>query len=53
MNVEGITWYALTLEPSQFAATKAFATDVLGLTPSIDAEGWVMFPMANGTLLVL
>jgi catechol 2,3-dioxygenase-like lactoylglutathione lyase family enzyme len=53
VNVEGITWYGLILEPSQFAATKAFATDVLGLTPTVDTEGWVMFAMPNGGLFDL
>ena len=53
MNVEGITWHALTLEPGECAATKAFATDVLGLEPEIDTDDWVMFRMPDGNLLDL
>jgi hypothetical protein len=53
MIVEGITWHGLTLEPNQFAATKRVATDVLGLTPALDSDGWVMFAMPNGTMLDL
>jgi predicted enzyme related to lactoylglutathione lyase len=53
MNVEGITWHALTLNANQFAATKAFATDVLGLTLTVDTDDWAMFSMPNGTIFDL
>jgi len=53
MNVEGITWHALTLEPGEFAATKAFAIHVLGLEPEVDTDDWVMFRMPDGNLLDL
>jgi hypothetical protein len=53
MQVEGITWYAVTLEDDEFAAMKKLVVEVFGLTPLIDQEGWALFPMANGTLLDL
>ena len=53
MNVEGITWHGLTLGPSPFAATKAFATDVLGLAPALDTDDWVMFRLRNGDVFDL
>jgi hypothetical protein len=53
MQVQGITWHAVTLEDDQFAAMKKLAVEVFGLTPLIEQEGWTLFPMANGTLLDL
>jgi hypothetical protein len=49
MDVEGITWHAVTLEPDQFAAMKTLCTEALGLTPMIDDDGWTLFAMPNGT----
>ena len=31
MQVEGITWHALTLEPDQLDATKKLVTDTFGV----------------------
>jgi predicted enzyme related to lactoylglutathione lyase len=53
MQVEGITWHALTLEVDEFDATKKLLIEVFGLTPAIDEDGWTMFPMSNGTILDL
>ena len=53
MQVEGITWHAVTLEDDEFAAMKKLAVEVFGLTPLVEQEGWTLFPMANGTLLDL
>lgn len=53
MKVEGITWHALVLEADQFAATRAFVTDTLGLEPRMEMEGWSLFGMPNGSILDL
>jgi predicted enzyme related to lactoylglutathione lyase len=53
VNVEGITWHAIVLEPEPFAATKALMTETFGLTPEVEAEGMVLFIMPNGTMLEL
>ena len=53
MQVDGITWHALTLEPAQFAATKKLVTETFGLTPMMEMEGVSVFSMPNGTILEL
>ena len=53
MQVEGITWHAIVLETDTFATTKKLVAETFGLTPSIEQEGWTMFPMSNGTVLDL
>jgi hypothetical protein len=53
MNVGGITWHAIVLEPEPFAATKALMTETFGLAPAMEAEGVVLFIMPNGTMLEL
>jgi hypothetical protein len=53
MNVEGITWHAIVLEPEPFAATKALLTETFGLAPATDTEGVAVFIMPNGTMLEL
>jgi predicted enzyme related to lactoylglutathione lyase len=53
MQVEGITWLAVTLDEEQFAAMKRLAVEVLGLTSLVEQEGWTLFAMANGTILDL
>ena len=53
MNVEGITWHALTLEPDQFAATKQLVTETFGLTMMMEMPGVSVFQMRNGTILEL
>jgi predicted enzyme related to lactoylglutathione lyase len=53
VQVQGITWNAVILEPDEFAAMKKLLVELFGLTPEIDTEGWTMFPMSNGTMIDL
>src|SRR5215212_6778382 len=53
VNVEGVTWHAIVLDPEPFAATKALMTETFGLAPAMEAEGMVLFTMPNGTVLEL
>lgn len=53
MNIEGITWHVIVLEPEPFAATKALMTETFGLAPEVEDEGMVLFIMPNGTMLEL
>jgi predicted enzyme related to lactoylglutathione lyase len=53
VNVEGITWHAIILDPEPFAATKALMTETFGLAPEVEDEGMVLFIMPNGTMLEL
>jgi predicted enzyme related to lactoylglutathione lyase len=53
VNVEGITWHAVVLDPEPFAATKALMTETFGFAPEVEREGMVMFIMPNGTMLEL
>jgi hypothetical protein len=53
MQIEGITWHGVTLEPDQFSAMKKLCREVFGLTPMIERDGWTLFPMQNGTVLDL
>lgn len=53
MQVEGITWHGVILEPSQFRAMNELCREVFGLTPMIDQDGWTLFPMQNGTIVDL
>ena len=53
MNLEGITWHAIVLEPEPFVATKALMTETFGLAPAMEMEGVAVFNLPNGTLLEL
>ena len=53
MQIEGMTWHGLTLEPDQFFATKKLCLEVFGLTPMIEQDGWTLLAMPNGTMLDL
>ena len=53
MNVQGITWHAITLEDDQFNAFEQLATSVMGLQPMMQMEGVRVFSMPNGSLLEL
>ena len=53
MNVEGINWHAIVLDPEPFAATKELMSETFGLAPEVEAEGMVLFIMPNGTMLEL
>jgi hypothetical protein len=39
MQICGITWHGLTLEPDEFAATKKLCLEVFGLTHTIEPDG--------------
>jgi hypothetical protein len=47
MQIEGITWHAVTLEPNQFTTMKKLCGEVFGLTPMVEEDGWTLFPMPN------
>lgn len=53
MNVEGITWHAIVLDPELFAATKALLIETFSIAPAVDTEGFALFHLANGTMLEL
>jgi predicted enzyme related to lactoylglutathione lyase len=53
MQVEGITWHAVTLERERFTAMKKLCREVFGLTPMMEQDGWTLFAMPNGTVLDL
>ena len=53
MNVEGITWHAVVLDPEPFTSTKALMTETFGLAPAMEMEGVAVFDLPNGTLLEL
>jgi hypothetical protein len=53
VQVEGITWHAVTLKNNAFDETKKLVSDVLGLTPMFEQPGVSVFSMPNGTLLEL
>ena len=53
MQLEGITWHAITLQADQFGATKKLLIEVFGLKPAIDTDGYTTFPMSNATILEL
>ena len=53
MQIDGITWHGVTLEPDQFSAMKSLCCEVFGLTPMLEGEGWALFRMQNGTVLDL
>jgi predicted enzyme related to lactoylglutathione lyase len=53
MQLEGITWHALTLQAHEFSATKKLLIEVFGLRPAIEEDGYTRFPMSNGTILEL
>ncbi len=53
MQLEGITWHALTLQANEFGPTKKLLIDVFGLRPAIEEDDYTTFPMSNGTILEL
>ena len=53
MNVAGITWHAIVLDPEPFAAAKALLTETFSIAPAVDPEGFVRFKLPNGTILEL
>ena len=53
MNVEGITWHAVTLDPGKFAQVKQLYVETFGLRPAMEMDGVVVFQMPNGSILEL
>jgi hypothetical protein len=53
MQLEGITWHALTLQADEFGPTKKLLIEVFGLRPAIEEDDYTRFPMSNGTILEL
>ena len=51
MNVQGITWHSITTD--DISAWRKLAVDTLGLQPAVEMDGFVMFAMANGSMLEL
>ena len=51
MNVQGITWHSITT--ADIPAWRKLAVDTLGLQPAVEMDGFVMFAMANGSILEL
>ena len=51
MQTQGITWHAVTVQPDQFDAQKAFVTNTFGLEPFMEMDGVAVFQFDNGTLL--
>ena len=53
MQLQGVTWHAITLKANQFGPTKKLLMDVFGLRPAIEEDDYTTFPMSNGTILEL
>jgi predicted enzyme related to lactoylglutathione lyase len=53
MQLQGVTWHAITLQADQFGPTKKLLMDVFGLRPAIEEDDYTTFPMSNGTILEL
>jgi predicted enzyme related to lactoylglutathione lyase len=53
MQLEGITWHAITLQAHEVGPTKKVLIEVFGLSPAIEEDGYTRFPMPNGTILEL
>ncbi|HEV3478473.1 MAG TPA: VOC family protein [Gaiellaceae bacterium] len=53
MQLEGITWHALTLDPDALEATKTLVTDTFGVPVAMEMGGAVVFMFPNGTMLEL
>ena len=53
MKVDGITWHAVTLDDTQFAATKKLVTETMGLSTMMELKGVSVFSMPNGSILEL
>lgn len=53
MQIEGITWHGVMLEPDQFSAMKRLLPRRARSHARIERDGWTLFPMQNGTVLDL
>ena len=50
MQIEGITWHAVTVAPDQFEATKDLIADTFGVAPGMEMDGVTVFFFDNGTI---
>ncbi len=50
MQIEGITWHAVTVAPDQFEATKNLIADTFGVAPGMEMDGVTVFFFDNGTI---
>ncbi len=53
MQVEGITWHALTLTADALKETRNLVTDTFGVPVAMEMGGAVVFMFPNGTILEL
>ena len=53
MQLEGITWHALTLDADAFEAPRKLMTDTFGISPGMEMDGILVFFFPNGTILEL
>ena len=53
MNTEGITWHAVTVQPDQFEAHKAFTIEHFGAQPMMEMDGVAVFQFENGSIYVI
>jgi predicted enzyme related to lactoylglutathione lyase len=53
MQVEGITWHALTLTADALEETRNLVTDTFGVPVAMEMGGAVVFMFPNGTILEL
>ena len=53
MQVEGITWHAVTLAPEPLAAMNTLMTETFGLTPWVPMDGVSVYAMPNGSIVEL
>jgi hypothetical protein len=49
MQLEGITWHAITLQANEFGPTKKLLIEVFGLRPAIEEDDYTTFPMSLPT----
>ena len=50
MNTQGITWHAVTVQPDQFEAHKAFTIEHFGVQPMMETDGVAVFQFENGSI---
>ena len=53
MNVQAITWHAITVEPEQLETQKKFLTETLGLTLAMEMYGVFVYALPDGGMLEL
>ena len=51
MAFQGITWHATVVDSGAFAGQKQFVTDVYGVSPAAELDGFAAFYLPNGDIL--